>query len=150
MKTLFCFIFLLVGNLLFAQENKLLPLKPSLLVLVNGKPFSKNISISETDKLSIKIVPNPQNALVHYEISQIEVFKNSPNGLEKIGGTTLKGRDASQEIALPIMGFAFQKGIEHDLYFQIKDIEYQNANGEHIVDTRFTEAEKTLIVKVQK
>ncbi len=66
MKTLFCFMFLIVGNLLFAQENKLLPLKPSLLILVNGEPFSKNLSLSETDKLSIKIVPNPQNALVHY------------------------------------------------------------------------------------
>lgn len=129
--------------------------KPTIMLLMNEEAMSIGTKVPKGSRITVKIVPDSAYKSQYrndsrYEIAQIDVFLDCGSGQKKVGGAVLTGRDATMGIDLPIPSDAYRCEGEGTVYFKIKDIYHKNFKGEIFVDSRFTEAEKTLIITVQK
>lgn len=138
-------------NIGFVDYKVIDPPKPSIMVKVNGIPYSPSMGVNKGSKMSLSIQPDNEfkGALPNdakYSFDEVNIFKQSGLGPpQRVGGAPLMSKDGVAGIEVPIPTDAFANpGAK--VYVEFKDVYRKNFQGQSIKDPRFTPYEKTIVL----
>ena len=118
--------------------NVIDPPKPSLELLVEGRPYSITQSTPSNSRLSIRLVPDPEfrRSLprdARYGIQRVEfLLKDGLQPPRIVGQTTLQGQDATQALTLRVPSEVLRARAGSKLYIRINGIHRVNYQGNQI------------------
>lgn len=129
--------------------NVIEPPKPSIVMMVNGRPYNGTSPIPPTSRIQVSVKSDPEFKAAlprdaRYSVDQIEVLAGlslgPPTRVESARGSS----DMENGVAVRLGTRVRQAGRGTKVYVRIDKIYRVNYRGEKIEDTRISELERTL------
>ena len=135
--------------------NVIDPPKPSLELLVEGRPYSLTQSIPANSRFSVRLVPDPEfrRSLprdARYGVQSVEfLLKDGLQPARVVGQTNLQGRDATQPLQLRVPSEVLRARSGSKLFIRVNGIHRVNYQGNRVPDQRFSEWDRTFAIDLR-